>query len=158
MKLRLHHVNVVSDNMEEMHEFYAEVLGLGRVPLPAMIDHVGHEDDEAPADPDEAGEEAWRENVGFFDVGAGADEPVPELQIHAARRQAYLGPQMGHSVNPLLTGHFAFRTDDLDGVRKELTDKGIPFSDWGEWAVKDWDQIFLTDPAGNVIEIHQLIR
>ena len=65
---------------------------------------------------------------------------------------------MGHTVNPLLTGHFAFRTHDLDAVRKELTEKNIPFSDYGEWAVKDWDQIFLTDPAGNVIEIHQLLR
>jgi catechol 2,3-dioxygenase-like lactoylglutathione lyase family enzyme len=148
MDLKLHHVNVVSDNIQELHGFYSDVLGLDRMPLPPMIDHVGHVADEGSSE-----DESWRENVGFFDAGDG-----DQLQIHAGRRQAYLGPQLGHSINPLLTGHFAFRTDDLDAVRKELTEKKIPFSDYGEWAVKDWDQIFLTDPAGNVIEIHQLLR
>ena len=28
MKLRLHHVNVVSDDMGELHSFYRDVLGL----------------------------------------------------------------------------------------------------------------------------------
>jgi catechol 2,3-dioxygenase-like lactoylglutathione lyase family enzyme len=149
VKLRLHHVNVVSDNLEELHNFYEDVLGLPKMPLPPMIDHIGHDDDLTP---DEAGEEEWRENVGFFDAGEG-----DQLQIHAGRRQAYLGPRMGHSINPLLTGHFAFRTDNLDECRKHLTDKGVPFADYGEWAVKGWDQIFFTDPAGNVIEIHQLL-
>ncbi len=148
MELRLHHVNVVSDNMEELHNFYSEVLGLEKMPMPPMIDHIGHEADGKAED-----DESWRDNVGFFDAGGG-----DELQIHAGRRQAYIGPLMGHSINPLLTGHFAFRTDDLDAVRKQLTEKNIPFSDYGEWAVKDWDQIFLTDPAGNVIEVHQLLR
>ena len=143
MNLRLHHVNVVSDNIQELHSFYSDVLGLEKMPMPPMIAHVGHEEDD----------ESWRDNVGFCDAGGGY-----ELQNHAGRRQAYIGPMMGHSINPLLTGHFAFRTDDLDGVRKQLTEKNIPFSDYGEWAVKDWDQIFLTDPAGNVIEIHQLLR
>jgi glyoxylase I family protein len=149
MRLRLHHVNVVSDNIAELLAFYQDVLGLKQMPLPPMIDHVGHEGDGA----DGPGDEGWTENVGFFE--AAEDD---QLQIHAGRRQAYLGPLMGHAVNPLLTGHFAFRTDDLDEVREELRAKGIPFSDYGEWAVKDWDQIFFTDPAGNVIEIHQVLR
>jgi len=150
MKLRLHHVNVVSDNMEELHGFYQQVLGLEMLPLPAMIDHVGHEEAAPEANGDE--DVAWNTNVAFFDAG-GQDE----AQIHAGKRQPYLGPRMGHAINPLLTGHFAFRTDDLDEVRAHLTEAGIPFSDYGEWAVKGWDQIFLTDPAGNVIEIHQLL-
>ena len=149
MKLRLHHVNVVSDDMKELHHFYAEVLGLEPAPLPMMA--FGDEKDRA--EQSEGGQdEAGSESVGVFDAGG------DELQIHAGRRQAYLGPRMGQSVNPLLTGHFAFRTDDLDEVRKQLTDQGVPFSDYGEWSVKDWDQIFLTDPAGNVIEVHQVLR
>ena len=92
------------------------------------------------------------ENVGFFDA-SGADE----LQIHASRRQAYLAARIGQSVNPLISGHFAFRTDDLDTLRVRLTKAGVPFSDYGEWSVKGWDQIFFTDPAGNVIEVHQVI-
>ena len=151
MKLRLHHVNVVSDDIKELHRFYAEVLGLATVPLPMMA--FGDEKDraeESEGAQDDDGDSS--EAVGVFEAGG------DELQIHAGRRQAYLGPRMGQSVNPLLTGHFAFRTDDLDEVRKQLTDTGVPFSDYGEWSVKDWDQIFLTDPAGNVIEIHQVLR
>lgn len=150
MKLRLHHVNVVSDNMEELHQFYSEVLGLKRLPMYPMVDHIGHERDESEADDDEAG---WGENVGFFDA-SGEDE----LQIHAGIRQAYLGPRMGQTINPLLNGHYCFRTDDLEEVRQQLTKAGIPFADYGEWAIQKWDQIFLTDPAGNVIEIHQVME
>jgi glyoxylase I family protein len=149
VKLRLHHVNVVSDNMEELHEFYRTALGMETDPLPPMVEHLGHQNDRHDADDDK-----WRSNVAFFN--ARGDEDV-DLQIHAGRRQAFLGPRMGHTINPLLTGHYAFRTDDLDEVRKHLQDQGIPFADYGEWAVKDWDQIFLTDPAGNVIEIHQVM-
>jgi glyoxylase I family protein len=149
MKLRLHHVNVVSDDMSELHSFYRDVLGLEMAPLPPMIEHLGHQNDRDESE----GDDKWTANVAFFNA-SGQDE----LQIHAGRRQAYLGARMGHAINPLLTGHFAFRTDDLDAVRKELNEAGIPFSDYGEWAVKDWDQIFLTDPAGNVIEIHQIIE
>lgn len=148
MKLRLHHVNVVSDNMEELHDFYA-LLGLDIDPLPPMIEHLGHQNERS----DKGEEDKWNRNVTFFNARGGEDV---DLQIHATRRQAFLAARMGHTINPLVTGHFAFRTDDIDGVRKHLTDNGIPFSDWGEWAVKNWDQIFFNDPAGNVIEVHQV--
>jgi len=139
MKLRLHHVNVCSDDMEELNKFYAGVLGLEVLaPLPMI-------------DVEEGGD--WEQNVGFFDA-SGSDE----LQIHASRRQVYLGARMGHAVNPLITGHFAFRTDDLDELRARLTQSGIPFSDYGEWSVEGWHQIFFSDPAGNVIEVHQVLE
>ena len=140
MNLRLHHVNVCSDDMEELNEFYSEVLGLKVLPPLPMIDGRV-----------EAGGD-WKQNVGFFDA-TGSDE----LQIHASRRQVYLGARMGHAVNPLITGHLAFRTDDLDELRARLTKAGVPFSDYGEWSVKGWHQIFFADPAGNVIEVHQVI-
>ena len=70
MNLRLHHVNVVSDNIQELHSFYSDVLGLEKMPMPPMIAHVGHEEDD----------DSWRDNVGFFDAGGG-----DELQIHAGR-------------------------------------------------------------------------
>lgn len=148
MDLRLQHVNVCSDDMEELHRFYSEVLGLKMGPLPPMISHEGHEEDESQE------EGTWRQNVAFFDCGEASPDT---LQIHASRRQAYLGPRMGHSINPLLSGHFAFRTENIAEVREHLNKLDVPFADYGEWAVKGWDQIFLTDPAGNVIEIHQVM-
>jgi catechol 2,3-dioxygenase-like lactoylglutathione lyase family enzyme len=146
MNLRLHHVNVCSDDMEELHRFYSEALGLELLPLLAMIEQPEEEHDRPSED-----DRAWKQNVGMYDAGGG------ELQVHASRRQAYLGARMGHAVNPLISGHFAFRTDDLNAVRGHLNQAGVLFSDYGEWSVKGWDQIFFTDPAGNVLEIHQVI-
>ena len=146
MQLRLHHVNVCSDDMEALHRFYAEALGLESLPPLPMIEQAT---DENP--PASGNEGEWAQNVGFFDAGGA------ELQIHASRRQAYLGARMGQAVNPLITGHFAFRTDDLDALRERLANAGIPFSDYGEWSVKGWDQIFFSDPAGNVIEVHEVL-
>lgn len=148
MKLQLHHVNVCSDNVEELLTFYRDALGLEMAELPPMIEDLASQNERTASEDDGK----WSQNVGFFDA-SGQDE----LQIHATRRQTYLGPRMGHTVNPLVNGHFAFRTDDLDAVRKQLDEAGVPYSDWGVWSVDKWDQIFLTDPAGNVIEIHQIL-
>jgi len=53
-------------------------------------------------------------------------------------------------------GHIAFRTDDIAAFRKRLDEKGIPYSDYGTWAMSGWHQIFFYDPEGNVIEVHQV--
>ena len=95
---------------------------------------------------------AWSETVFQYEAG----DPN-ELQIHATQRQPYLAAQEGHSVNPLIGGHFAFRTDDIEAIKARLTENHIPFDDWGIWSVEGWHQIFLTDPAGNMIEIHQVM-
>ena len=147
MKLRLHHVNVCSDDMEEFNTFYSEVLGLKVLPPLPMIEL----EEEVRSEPEQGGD--WEQDVGFLRC----DWDTDELQIHASRRQVYLGARMGHAVNPLITGHLAFRTDDLDELRARLTKAGVPFSDYGEWSVKGWHQIFFADPAGNVIEVHQVI-
>lgn len=142
--LRLHHVNVTSDKMSILTDFYKNALGLSLLPSPAMIATSASETTD--------GDAAWEDSAKFFDAG----DPN-ELQIHATQRQPYLAAQEGHSVNPLIGGHFAFRTDNIQEVMAQLTENGIPFDDWGIWSVEGWYQIFLTDPAGNMIEIHQVM-
>jgi glyoxylase I family protein len=141
--LRLHHVNVTSDDMRILTDFYQEALGMEMVPSPPMIATSASGTDD--------GDAAWDDSAKFFDAG----DPA-ELQIHATQRQPYLAAQEGHSVNPLIGGHFALRTDDIEEIKQRLTAHGIPFDDWGIWSVKGWHQIFLTDPAGNMIEIHEV--
>jgi len=141
--LRLHHVNVTSDDMRILTDFYQAALGLEMLPSPPMIATSASDTDD--------GDAAWDDSAKFFDAG----DPA-ELQIHATQRQPYLAAQEGHSVNPLIGGHFAFRTDDIEEIKERLTAHGIPFDDWGIWSVKGWHQIFLTDPAGNMIEIHEV--
>jgi catechol 2,3-dioxygenase-like lactoylglutathione lyase family enzyme len=156
VKMRLHHVNVVSDEMTELHAFYRDVLGLEQLPM--IIEDVK---DQAPVPEADQEDRQRRQNASMFDATNAAffdASERDELQIHIGVRQPYLSARLGHVVNPVLTGHFAFRTDDLDAVRKSLTDAGIEFSDYGEWVVKGWDQIFLYDPAGNVVEIQQVLE
>jgi glyoxylase I family protein len=141
--LRLHHVNVTSDDMSSLTAFYEGALGLDKIPSPPMIATSASGTDD--------GDEAWDNSAKFYDAG----DPA-ELQLHVTQRQPYLALQEGHSVNPLIGGHYAFRTDDIEEIKGRLTAAGIPFDDWGIWSVKGWHQIFLTDPAGNMIEIHEV--
>ena len=142
--LRLHHVNVTSDHMESLANFYQNTLGLNLLPLPDMI----ATESSGAATP----EEEWGDSVRFFEAG----DPAL-LQIHVTQRQPYLALLENHSVNPLIGGHFAFRTDNIEEIKASLTANNIPYDDWGIWSVKGWYQIFLTDPAGNMVEIHQVM-
>ena len=144
-QIRLHHVNVTSEDMNALNEFYSKALGLEQIPSPAMI---------ATTSSGEAdGDAEWEDGATFFSAG-----DRENLQIHATRWQPYLAIKEGHSVNPLIGGHFAFRTDNIQEVMERLRANDIPFDDWGIWSVKGWYQIFFTDPAGNMIEIHQVME
>jgi glyoxylase I family protein len=78
-----------------------------------------------------------------------------QTQFHLATKDLELGFRMKHIANPVERGHIAFRTDDIEAFKKRLEDKGILYSDYGKWAMNGWYQIFLYDPDGNVIEVHQ---
>jgi glyoxylase I family protein len=129
--------------MPTLTRFYKDALGLELLPSPPMIaTSVSKTDD---------GDAAWDDTAKFFAAGDST-----ELQIHATQRQPYLAAQEGHSVNPLIQGHFAFRTDNIEEIKQRLAEHGIPFDDWGIWSVEGWHQIFFTDPAGNMIEVHEV--
>lgn len=136
--LRLHHVNVCGDDVDELNHFYKNALGLERLPSPGMTGDDGESKE-------------WGETAQFFHAG---DRDL--LQLHATVRRPYAGYENGQAVNGLANGHFAFRTDDIDGVIARLQKQGIPFSDYERWAIKTWRQLFLPDPAGNIVEIHQV--
>jgi catechol 2,3-dioxygenase-like lactoylglutathione lyase family enzyme len=76
-------------------------------------------------------------------------------QFHLAEKDLHIGFRTRQAINPVERGHIAFRTDDIAAVKQRLTEKGIPFSDFGAWAMKGWEQIFFYDPDGNIIEVHQ---
>ena len=133
MKLTLHHVNVVTENVERLDAFYRDVLGLERETegLPVLEKTKGYAGD-----------------VAFVTDGA--------IQTHLAQKDVRAGFRTGQIVNPVSHGHIAYRTDDLDAFKAHLDVQGVPYSDWGERAVAGWRQIFFYDPDGNVIEVHQV--
>jgi glyoxylase I family protein len=67
-------------------------------------------------------------------------------QLHLAERDLGVGFWTGNTMNPLELGHIALRTDDIEAFKRRLTERGIPFSDYGSWAMDGWDQIFFHDP------------
>jgi glyoxylase I family protein len=132
MKIRLHHVNFCSTNVPAMDAFYRTVLGLEPEPSLQTVRVTA------------AG---YAGNVSFVTDGT--------TQLHLAERDLGVGFRTRNAINPLERGHIAFRTDDLEAFRQHLRDNGIPFSDYGAWAMNGWEQIFFHDPEGNVVEVHQ---
>ena len=133
MKLKLHHINLSTDNVDRMDRFYRDILGLQTetTGLPTLEKNKGYAGD-----------------VAFVSDGY--------IQTHLAQKDVQAGFRTGHIVNPVVGGHIAYRTDDLAAFKAHLADRGIAFSEWGETAVAGWHQIFFYDPDGNVIEVHQV--
>ena len=133
MKLKLHHVNYCSKAVPEMDAFYRDVLGLA---------------------PEESLNAARVSTQGYD--GKVAFVTDGDIQFHLATQDLGVAFRTGQSVNPLERGHIAFRTDDIAGFKKHLEEKGVPYADYGNWAMNGWYQIFFQDPEGNVIEVHQV--
>ena len=133
MKIKLHHLNLCTQNVAAMDQFYRSVLELEQEPTM-----------QASRATDEG---SYDGKVAFVTDGT--------TQMHLAAKDLTVGFRTGQIINPLEKGHIAFRTDDMAAFKKRLEDKGIPYSDYGGWAIKGWHQIFFHDPDGNVIEVHQ---
>jgi glyoxylase I family protein len=132
MKLKLHHVNFCTTDVPAMNEFYRSVLDLE--PEPTLNDV-------------RVTQQGYSGEVAFLHDGT--------TQFHLAEKDLGVGFRTRQAVNPLDRGHIAFRTDDIAAFKKRLDEKGIPYSDYGTWAMNGWHQIFFYDPEGNVIEVHQ---
>ncbi len=97
-------------------------------------------------------------NVAFYvDVLGGVlRNDRPDLGIGGAWLD--FGDQQVHLVEaPLPTNagqHFAIRVADLDATVKELRSKGVAVGE--PMTVGTGSQTFITDPAGNTIELHQV--
>jgi len=133
MKLKLHHVNFCTTNVPAMDEFYRSVLDLEPEPEMGANRVTGS---------------GYPGKVAFVTDGT--------TQVHLAEKDLDVGFRTGQAINPVERGHIAFRTDDIAAFKNRLEAKGIPYSDYGAWAMKGWEQIFFYDPDGNIIEVHQV--
>lgn len=135
MKLEFHHINFVADDVDRMHDFYTDVLGMDTVPqrdFPRTEASV---------------KKGFDGKIRFATEGS--------MQMHLAERAFDVGFNNDQVINPVERGHIAFRTDDLAAFLAVLNEKGIPYSDYGTAFAKEWHQVFFHDPEGNVIEVHQ---
>lgn len=137
MKLEFHHINYVSHDVDKLHDFYTNVLGLETVPQ----EHFPR------SEADEA--QGYDGQIRFATDG--------NMQMHLAERQLDVAFVNGQVINPVDRGHIAFRTDDIQAFLAVLIDQGVPFSDYGTAFAKNWHQVFFHDPEGNVVEVHQQV-
>lgn len=137
MKLEFHHINYVSEDVDRMHDFYTQVLGMDDIPMT-----------EFPRTETEDGK-GFDGKIRFATEGA--------MQMHLAERTFDVAFRNGQVINPVERGHIAFRTDDLPAFLARLEARGIPYSDYGTAFAKEWHQVFFHDPEGNVIEVHQQV-
>ena len=138
MKIEFHHINFVSYDVDKMHDFYTNVLGLNDLPISQFP---------RPKETDQAG---YSGKIKFATDGA--------MQMHLAERNLNVAAKHNMHINPIEKGHIAFRTDDLPAFLKILEDHGIPYSDYGNSFSEEWHQVFFHDPEGNIIEIHQKVK
>lgn len=135
MKLELHHLNLCTNDVAGMDAFYRDVLGMG--------EHPERQSNRVAA----KGQGGYAGKVAFRTDG--------RTELHLAERDLSIAFRQKQAINPLERGHIAFRTDDLAAFKKRLDEKGIPYADYGAWAMGGWYQIFFQDPDGNIIEVHQ---
>ena len=137
MKLEFHHINFVSEDVDRMHDFYTQVLGMDNIP-PASFPRT-------KAD----GDKGFDGKIRFATEG--------QMQMHLAERDLNVAFHNGQVINPVDRGHIAFRTDDLSAFLAILDARAIPYSDYGTTFAAEWHQVFFHDPEGNVIEVHQQV-
>jgi catechol 2,3-dioxygenase-like lactoylglutathione lyase family enzyme len=137
MTTRFHHINFASKTLPELEAFYREVLQL--------------EETDAYSG---TSTNAQIKNQGYGGRVAFLTDGTTEM--HLSTKDLNVAFRTGQAINPLANTHIAFRTDDIAGIKRRLTERGVPYADYGAWAIKGWTQIFFYDPEGNIVEVHQV--
>ena len=132
MELKLHHVNYSTKDVGAVAEFYRSLFNMKPVPSygDAQITSQGYD-----------------RKVEFLTDGT--------TEFHIAPQDLGVAFRTKQSLNPLDRGHIAFRTNDIEAFKAMLREKNIQFADYGVWAIGGWYQIFLQDPDGTIVEVHQ---
>lgn len=138
MKLEFHHINFVSKNIDNMNQFYINILEMDSIPI------------EKFPRTEETVESGYSGKINFVTEG--------KIEMHLAERDINVAFKNNHTINPVDKGHIAFRTDDINSFINKLKKENIPFSDYGTTFAKEWHQVFFHDPEGNVVEVHQKLN
>ena len=137
MKLEFHHINYVSQDVEELDSFYRNVMKMETIASEKFPRTSATKD------------KGYNGKIKFVTEGS--------MQMHLAEKDLDVAIKHNQDINPVEKGHIAFRTDDIEEFKRILEENDVPFSDYGTSFAKEWYQIFFKDPVGNVIEVHQLI-
>ena len=136
MSFKFHHVNFCTDDLPRLTGFYKTLFELGTINASTHTVISRQRDDRA-----------YTGKVDFLTDG--------NIEFHWAERDLETAFKMKQAINPMSLGHYCFRTDDIKAFMRKCDQMGIRYSDYGCWAIPGWHQVFLQDPDGRVIEVHQ---
>jgi catechol 2,3-dioxygenase-like lactoylglutathione lyase family enzyme len=132
--LELHHhgirIGTTADDVENARRFYGDVLGLSA-------------DSERPNLP----------GVPGFWMFVGNEKHTASIHLMGAKGVSPLGRNA--KEDPTLP-HVALAVENIQEAKRELKRQGIWFWEIQGLVGKDSDQVFVEDPFGNVIELHQI--
>jgi catechol 2,3-dioxygenase-like lactoylglutathione lyase family enzyme len=124
---RLQHCGLIVADLERSRRFYGGALGLEEVPRPQNFRFEG----------------AW------FQVG----EDQLHLLLEGETTGRAGGPDPGPSATVGLANHIALEVDDLDAALARVGDHGVPLIGGPMPRGDGYDQVFMRDPDGYVIEL-----
>ena len=115
--LRINHVSVHAEDLEESVGFYEQLFGMERIPTPRF-----------------QGEVVWLR--------------LGDQQLHLFLREG---------TEPPLAHHLGLDVDDFDSVYRQAKERGLLDGDVFDQAIRmhplGWVQMYLRDPAGNLVEV-----
>ena len=129
MPERLQHCGLIVADLDASRRFYGGALGLEEVPRPHNFRFEG----------------AW------FQVGG----DQLHLLVESETTSRAGGTDPGPSATVGLANHIAIEIDDLDAARARLDEHGVPLIGGPMPRGDGYDQVFLRDPDGYVIELFQ---
>ena len=132
--VELHHhgirIDPTADAVAEARRFYVDVLGIAV-------------DSQRPDIPGVPG--LW------LDVGDGPQS----AQIHLMGAAGKSPPARSDTEDPTIP-HVALAVEDIVATRRELDEHGVSYWQIDGLVGVDSQQVFLRDPFGNMIELHQI--
>ena len=132
--VELHHhgirIGTSEDEVAQARTFYSDVLGLDTDPARPNIPSI----------------------PGFW-MYVGEGKQTTQIHLMGAKGQS---PMAKSEKEDLILPHVALAVEDIQEARKELDERGIWY--WGIQGLvgNNSEQVFVRDPFGNVIELHQI--
>ncbi len=132
--LELHHhgirIGKTEEEVEQARQFYTEVLGL----------------QPDPGRPNIAG-------IPGFWMDVGTDQHTAQIHLMGA---VGMSPVARSENEDPTIAHVALAVEDIQAAQAELDQRGIWYWQIQGLVGQDSDQVFVRDPFGNVIELHQI--
>ena len=100
MKLKFHHINLVSKNLDELNNFYNNILGLESLSPDNFLRTQSSD------------KKGYSGKIKFVSDG--------NIQMHLAEKDLNVAAENKQFLNPVERGHLAFRTDNIEKIKQIL--------------------------------------